>query len=58
MQEKTKIWHELGRPTQNSFVLRILLEKHENLIDSYHKLFEDKFQEKGHTSYIQLYNSL
>ena len=45
MQEKTKIWHELGRPNQKSLLLRILFEKQTNLTEAYYALYEDKFEQ-------------
>ena len=45
MRQKTELWHKLGRPTQKSILLRILHEQNFDLIDSYHALYEDRFQE-------------
>ena len=45
MQKKAKTWHDCGRPTQKSLLLRILFEKDWALIERYHTLYEDKFEE-------------
>ena len=45
MRQKTELWHELGRPTQKSLLLRLIYERNPYLIESYHTLYEDKFSE-------------